>query len=291
MPDDTAKLPPAYYDSVSPSYFATMHIPLLQGRLFSEADDANAPAVIVLSQSTAKKFFPAENPIGKRLVLPPSRQQPNPAALEVVGVVGDVPRDGLNLVTPYQAYASLNQRGWPFATLLVKSPLPAETLSRTIQRAIWDFNSEQTISNVAPVRSLVKSSLTQPQLYLTLFGLFALLALLLAAIGLYGLIAYSAAQRRREFGIRYALGAQVRDVLRLVIGQGARLTALGLALGLLAAAAVARLMETLLFRTKAYDPFVFGGVIFVLGAIGLLAASLPALRATKADPVAALRAE
>src|SRR5436190_5236336 len=291
MPDDTAKLPPAYYDSVSPSYFATMHIPLLQGRLFSETDDANAPGVILLSQSTAKKFFPAENPIGKRLVLPPSRQQPTPAALEVVGVVGDVPRDGLNLVTPYQAYASLNQRGWPFATLLVKSPLPVETLSQTIQRAIWDFNSEQTISNVAPVRSLVKSSLTQPQLYLTLFGLFALLALLLAAIGLYGLIAYSAAQRTREFGIRYALGAQVRDVLRLVIGQGARLTALGLALGLLAAAAVARLMETLLFRTKAYDPFVFGGVIFVLGAIGLLAALLPALRATKADPVAALRAE
>ena len=291
MPDDTAKLPPAYYDSVSPSYFATMHIPLLQGRLFSETDDANAPGVIVLSQSTAKKFFPAENPIGKRLVLPPSRQQPTPAALEVVGVVGDVPRDGLNLVTPYQAYASLNQRGWPFATLLVKSPLPVETLSQTIQRAIWDFNSEQTISNVAPVRSLVKSSLTQPQLYLTLFGLFALLALLLAAIGLYGLIAYSAAQRTREFGIRYALGAQVRDVLRLVIGQGARLTALGLALGLLAAAAVARLMETLLFRTKAYDPLVFGGVIFVLGAIGLLAALLPALRATKADPVAALRAQ
>src|SRR4051794_16041748 len=291
MPDDTAKLPPAYYDSVTPSYFATMHIPLLQGRLFSEADDANAPAVIVLSQSTAKKFFPAENPIGNRLGLPPSRQQPNPAALEVVGVVGDVPRDGLNLVTPYQAYASLNQRGWPFATLLVKSPLPAETLSRTIQRAIWDFNSEQTISNVAPVHSLVKSSLTQPQLYLTLFGLFALLALLLAGIGLYGLIAYSVAQRTREFGIRYALGAQVRDVLRLVIGQGARLTALGLVLGLLAAAGVARLMETLLFRTKAYDPFVFAGVAFVLAIIGLLAALLPALRATKADPVAALRAE
>jgi ABC-type antimicrobial peptide transport system permease subunit len=169
--------------------------------------------------------------------------------------------------------------------------LPVESLSQTVQRAIWDFNPEQTISNATPVRSLVKSSLTQPQLYLTLFGLFALLALLLAAIGLYGLIAYSVAQRTREFGIRYALGAQVRDVLRLVIGQGARLTALGLVLGLLAAAGVARLMETLLFRTKAYDPFVFAGVAFLLATIGLLAALLPALRATKADPVAALRAE
>jgi putative ABC transport system permease protein len=291
VPDDTAKLPPAYYDSVSASYFATMHIPLLQGRLFAETDDAKAPPVAVLSQSTAKKFFPTEDPIGKRLLLPPNRQQPNPAPLEVIGVVGDVPRDGLNSVTPFQAYASLNQRGTGFATLLVRSALPVETVSQTIQRAIWEFNPEQTISNVTPVKSLVKSSLTQPQLYLTLFSLFAVLALLLAAIGLYGLIAYSVTQRTREFGIRYALGAQVRDVLQLVMGQGARLTALGLVIGLLAAAAVARLMETLLFRTKAYDPLVFAAVVLVLAAIGLLAALLPALRATKADPVAALRAE
>jgi predicted permease len=291
LPDDTAKLPPAFYDSVSPSYFSTMHIPLLSGRTFAETDNAQAPGVIVLSQSAAKKFFPTEDALGKRLTLPPGRQQTTPAILEVVGIVGDVPRNGLDAATPYQVYASLNQRGWPFATLLVRSPLPVETLSQTIQRAIWESNPEQTISNVTPVRTLVKQSLTQPQLYLTLFSMFALLALLLAAIGLYGLIAYSVAQRTREFGIRYALGAQVRDVLRLVIGQGARLTAFGLGLGLLAAAGVARLMETLLFRTTAYDPIVFGSVVFILAVIGLLAALLPALRATKADPVAALRAE
>jgi putative ABC transport system permease protein len=289
--NDETKLPPAFYDSVSPSFFATLHIPLLAGRTFAETDNAQAPGVIVLSQSAAKKFFPSEDPLGKRLVLPPSSRQPNPQPLEIVGVVGDVPRNGLDVDTPYQIYASLNQRGWPFATLLVRSPLPVESISQTVQRAIWEFNPEQTISNVMPVRTLVKQSLTQPQLYLTLFSMFALLALLLAAIGLYGLIAYSVAQRTREFGIRYALGAQVGDVLRLVIGQGARLTAFGLVLGLLAAAGVARLMETLLFRTKAYDPLVFGGVVFVLAIIGLLAALLPALRATKADPVAALRAE
>ncbi len=289
--NDETKLPPAFYDSVSPSFFATLHIPLLAGRTFAETDNAQAPGVIVLSQSAAKKFFPTEDPLGKRLTLPPGRQQTVPTVLEVIGVVGDVPRNGLDADTPYQVYASLNQRGWPFATLLVRSPLQVETLSQTIQRAIWEFNPEQTISNVTPVRTLVKQSLTQPQLYLTLFSMFALLALLLAAIGLYGLIAYSVAQRTREFGIRFALGAQVRDVLRLVIGQGARLTALGLALGLLAAAGVARLMQTLLFRTTAYDPLVFGVVVFVLAIIGLLAALLPALRATKADPVAALRAE
>src|ERR1700674_729376 len=289
--DDAAKLPSAFYDSVSPSYFTTLHIPLLAGRTFAETDDSKAPPVIILSQSAARKFFPGEDPIGKRLLLPPSRQQPNPVPLEVIGLVGDVPRNGLNAATPYQVYASLNQRAWAFSTLLVRSPLPVDTLSQTIQRVVWEFNPEQTISNVVPVRTLVKQSLTQPQLYLTLFSMFALLALLLAAIGLYGLIAYSVAQRTREFGIRFALGAQVRDVLRLVIGQGARLTAFGLALGLLAAAGVARLMETLLFRTTAYDPIVFGVVVFVLAIIGLLAALLPALRATKADPVAALRAE
>jgi putative ABC transport system permease protein len=289
--NDENKLPPAYYDSVSPSYFATLNIPLLAGRTFAETDNVNAPPVLVLSQSAAKKFFPSEDPIGKRLVLPPTRTQPNPQSLEVIGVVGDVPRDGLNVETPYQVYASLNQRGWAFATLLVRSSLPVETISQTVQRAIWAFNPEQTISNVAPVRTLVKQSLTQPQLYLTLFSLFALLALLLASIGLYGLIAYSVAQRTREFGIRFALGAQIGDVLRLVLGQGARLTALGLVIGLLGAAGVARLMQTLLFHTTAYDPLVFGSVVFVLAVIGLLAALLPALRATKADPVAALRTE
>ncbi len=252
---------------------------------------SKAPKVVVLSQSAAKKFFPTEDPIGKRLTLPPNRQQTTPTVLEVVGVVGDVPRNGLNAELPYQVYISLNQRGPAFASLLVRSPLPVETLSQTIQRAVWEFNPEQTISDVSPVRALVKQSLTQPQLYLTLFSMFALLALLLAGIGLYGLIAYSVAQRTREFGIRYALGAQVRDVLRLVLGQGSALTAFGLVLGLLAAAGVARLMETFLFRTTAYDPIVFGGVVFVLALIALLAALLPALRATKADPVAALRAE
>jgi predicted permease len=289
--DDAAKLPPAFYDSVSPSYFATLHIPLVAGRTFAETDDSKAPPVIILSQSAARKFFPGEDPIGKRLLLPAGRQQPNPVPLEVIGLVGDVPRNGLNAATPYQVYASLNQRAWAFSTLLVRSPLPVEKLSQTIQRVVWEFNPEQTISNVAPVRTLVKQTLTQPQLYLTLFSMFAVLALLLAGIGLYGLIAYSVAQRTREFGIRFALGAQVRDVLRLVLGQGVKLTALGLVLGLLGAAAVARLMQTLLFHTTAYDPLVFCVVVFVLGAIGLLAALLPALRATKADPVAALRAE
>jgi len=290
--DDTAKLPPTFYDSVSPSFFKALGIPLLAGRTFAETDDFKAPRVIVLSKSAAAKFFPGENPIGKRLMLPPnSGQQQPPPPLEIIGIVGDVARSGLNAEVPYQAYASFNQRSWAFATLLIRSPLPPEVLTKTAQGEIWALNPEQPITNVRPVRQLVQTSLTQPSLYLTLFSLFAALALVLAALGLYGLVAYSVAQRTREFGIRIALGAQARDVLQLVIGQGAKLTAAGIVVGLLAAAAVARLMQALLFRTTAYDPVVFSTVVLVLGAIALLASLLPALRASKSDPVTALRAE
>lgn len=288
--DDAVKLPPTYYDSVSPSFFATTRIPLLAGRTFTESDNFNSPAVIVLSESAAKKFFPNENPIGRHLLLPTQPGQPI-MPLEVIGIVGDVPRNGLNAAAPYQAYASMIQRPWFFATLLVRSALPVESVSATVQRQIWSIDPDQAISRVALVRDLVRASLTQPQLYLTLFSLFAVLALLLAALGLYGLIAYSVAQRTREFGIRVALGAQTVDVLRLVLAQGIKLTAAGLVLGLIAAAAAARLMQALLFRTTAYDPWVFAAVVISLSVIAVIAALLPARRAASVDPITALRAE
>ena len=290
--DDAVKLPSAFYDSVTPSYFNAIGIPLLAGRGFAETDDRKSPRVVVVSKATAAKFFPGENPIGRRLILPAATGQAQPPLpLEIIGVVGDVPRSGLDAETPYQVYASMNQRGWAFATLLVRSRLPVETLTKTVQSEIWKLNPEQPITNVAPVRDLVRTSLTQPTLYLTLFSLFAALALILAVLGLYGLIAYSVAQRTREFGIRIALGAQAQDVLRLVIHQGVRFTAAGLVVGVLAAAAAARLMQALLFKTTAYDPLVFGAVLLVLGTIAFLASLLPAMRATKADPVLALRSE
>jgi predicted permease len=288
--DDADKLPPAFYDSVSPSFFSTMRVPLLAGRTFTEADLATSPRVIVLSQSTAKKFFPNQDPIGRQLVLPPTPQQPQ-VPLEVIGIVGDVPRNGLNAPSPFQVYASMHQRPWFFGTLLVRSSLAVETLTGTVQKQVWSLNSDQPISNIATVRSLVRSTLTQPQLYLTLFSLFAALALLLAALGLYGLVAFTVSQRTREFGIRFALGAQREDVIRLVLGQGAKLTAIGLIVGFAGAIAAARLMESLLFRTTAYDPLVFIVVVLVLGAVALFAALLPARRAARVNPITALRAE
>jgi predicted permease len=181
--DDADKLPAAFYDSVSTGYFSTVRIPLIAGRAFTEADNAQSPQVVVISQSTAKKFFPNEDPLGRRLTPPRSGPQP-PQPMEIVGIVGDVPRNGLNANAPYQVYSPIEQRSVPFGTLLVRSPLPVATLTNTIQKQIWSLDPDQPISNIALVRSLVKASITQPQLYLTLFSLFAVLAVLLAALGL-----------------------------------------------------------------------------------------------------------
>ncbi len=287
--DDAAKLPPAFLDSVSPSFFSAMRVPLVAGRTFAPTDRLGTPQVVVISQSTAKKFFPNENALGK-IIQPPFTGQPVEPC-EIVGIVGDIPRNGLNADAPFQIYASMEQRPWFFATLLVRSALPVESLASTVQRQIWSLDPDQPISNIAPVRALVRARLTQPQLYLTLFSLFAALALLLAALGLYGLVAYSVAQRTREFGIRVALGAQSADVTRLVLRQGLRLVAAGLVVGLAASFIAARLMQSLLFRTAAYDPLVFVAVVLVLGAVALLAALLPARRAARVDPIVALRSE
>ena len=288
--DDESKLPPAFFDSVSPSFFRTMGVSLLAGRTFADTDDARTPRVAVISQSTARKFFPNEDPIGKQL-MPPKRGKLEPVPHEIIGIVSDVPRLGLNAPTLYQVYSSMRQASPWFATLLVRSPIPVESLTKSVEREVWAINPEQPITNVWPVKTLVKTSLTQPQLYLALFSLFAVLALVLATLGLYGLIAYGVNQRTREFGIRIALGAQARDLLRLVLGQGVRLALIGIAIGLAGAFAVGRVVEALLFRTKAYDPLVFASVALLLGLVAILAALLPARRATKADPVAALRAE
>lgn len=286
--EDSSRLPRPFHDSVSPSYFATMGIPLIAGRLFTETDDINAPRVVLLSKSTAERFFPNQDPIGRRLILVGATTN---NVMTVVGIVGDVTRNGLTSPSPFQVYASFHQRGRIFATLLVRSKQSAESLTHAVQQAIWSVDPNQTVSEIATVGQVVKTSLTQQQLYVVLFSLFAVLALLLAALGLYGLVSYSAAQRTREFGIRTALGAQSSDIVRLVLGHGLKLTALGLLLGLAAAFGAVRLIQGLLFQTSTYDPLVFAGVVLLLVGIALLAALLPARRAARVDPVVALRAE
>lgn len=284
------KNPPSpFYDSVSVDFFRATAIPLRQGRLFTAQDDHRAPQVVILSATTAKLYFGDTNPIGRLL------KSGDPAVktrFEVVGVVGDVPRTGLGQKqTPLQIYRPILQRPTGFATLLVQTSLRADAIAQPARQAIWSVDSDQAIGDVSLVTQLVRNTTVQPRLYLALFGLFAALSLLLSGIGLYGLIAYGVTQRTREFGIRLALGAAPRDVLRLVLREGVRLGAIGLVLGLAGAALTARFLQELVYEVSVYDPLVFGAVLALLSLVALAASFLPARRATKVDPMIALRAE
>ena len=282
-----ADLPQAFCDSVSVDYFKAIGSPLLAGRTFTPADDTRSPPVVVLSETAARRYFGTENPLG-RFLTPTAG---SPTRFEVVGVVGDVRRSGLAADTPLQVYCPLAQRTTAFATLMVRTTLRPATLTKAVQAALWRIDPDTPVSDVATMDTLVSRSVTQPRLYLTLFSLFAALALLLAAVGIYGLVAFSVEQRTREFGIRTALGASPHAVLALVMREGARLIALGLVLGLAGALAAARLLQTMVFDTSLHDPAVFLAVPVLLAAVAGLACWLPARRAAQVDPMVALHAE
>ncbi len=284
-------LPPAFYDSVSVDYFKTIGSPLLAGRLFTPADDVRAPQVVVLSEAAARRYFGAENPIGRSITAGVGTATTPPSRFEVVGVVGDVRRSGLAADVPLQVDRPLAQRPTAFATLMVRTAIPPASLAKSMEAAFRRIDPNLPVSDVVTMDTLISESVTQPRLYLTLFSLFAALALMLSGVGLYGLIAYSVAQRTREFGIRTALGASPRDVRLLVLREGALLIGGGLALGLAGAFAAARLLQAMIFETSVHDPIVFLAVPIVLATIAAFACWLPARRATRVDPMTALRAE
>lgn len=279
-------LPQAFSDSVSVDFFRALGIPLRAGRTFTTADDHRTAPKVILSEGAARRYFGTENPVG-RFITPDGGKN----RFEVVGVVGDVRRNGLTSEAPLQVYRPLAQRTPPFAALMVRTSLPPATLAKSVQAALWRVDPEIPVSDVATMDKFVSRSVTQPRLYLTLFSLFAGLALLLAAIGLYGLIAHGVEQRTREFGIRTALGASVRDVLTLVLGEGARLIFVGLALGIGAALVAVRSLQGMVYEISLRDPPVFLGAPILLAVIGVVACLIPARRATKVDPMVALRAE
>ena len=281
--------PPVYYDSVGVDFFRATGITLVAGRIFNKGDAPATTGVVVISAATARRFFGHDNPVGRLLqpVDPAQKTQ-----FEIVGVVGDVLRTGLAVnETPLQVYRPLAQRPPWFATLLVQTDGEPASVTKSVQQAVWSIDPDQALEAIRPVSTLVANSVTQPRLHLLLFSLFAGIALALAAIGLYGLIAYGVAQRTREFGIRTALGASHRDVLLLVMREGVGLIVLGLLAGLAGALGSARLLQSMLYSVSVHDPLVFLGVPSLLTAVALLACWLPARRATRISPVEALRAE
>lgn len=280
----------AAYDAVNPAFFSTLDIPLLQGRPLSEQDDANAPLAVVVNASFVHDFLPGGNALGTRITLPGMRL---PTVLEIVGVSGDVRRSGLDKEAPPQMYLSYLQRPQAYDTLYVRAAgaLSAEGLTKEIEAAIWQVDPDQPIGKVSTLARAVAGSVASARLYVVLFGGFAAMALLLASLGIYGTVSYSVGQRTRELGIRLALGAPRRDVLRLVLGQGTRLILTGLVLGLLGSLALTHVLKSLLYGVAPNDPVTLAVVAVLLGAVALLASYLPARRATLIDPLTALREE
>jgi putative ABC transport system permease protein len=282
-------LPNAAMAPVTPNYFELMGIRLLKGRAFTSADNAQTPHVAVINESFARRIWPGEDPIGKRFRHGyPEYQSP---WREVVGVVADIKLDGVESGASMQAYFPFAQETWSNFSIVARTTGDPLQSAASVERAIHTIDKDLPVFEVRSMDQLMGASLAQRRLTLTVLGSFAALALLLAGVGIYGVIAYSVRQRTRELGIRMALGAQRRDVSKLIIVHGLKLAVLGVALGLCLALALTRWMESLLFEVRPTDPLTFTVIALVLLLVALLACWLPARRATKVDPLVALRHE
>jgi len=271
---------------VTPDYFRTMAIPLVSGRFFAESDTAQAPSRIIVNQTLARRFWPRANPIGGCLVLDPSGR-----IAEIVGVVGDVKPerlDGDDWPTIYSPYPQTN---FNIMVMVVRTAVPPEALASSVERAVHQSDPDQPVADMRSMDAVVDRAVSTARFHTLVLAVFAQIAFLLAATGIYGVVAYDVSQRTPEIGIRISLGAQPGDVLRLILGQCARLAALGIALGLAAALALTRLMESMLFGVKPTDTRTFAVVSLLLGAVALAAGYLPSRRAMALQPAAALRHE
>ena len=285
------KWPGANYRSVTPDYFHTMNIPLAQGRVFNNRDAENAPLVIIINQALARRDFPGENPIGKRMNLGNTDAQGQPVWWEIVGIVADVRSDELNEEAKPEFYLSALQDTFRNMFLVVRTTVEPASVAAAVRNAAAEIDKSAAVSNVKTMEHIVNQAVTQPRFNLVLLGVFSGIALLLSAAGIYGVTAYTVTHRTHEFGIRMALGAQVGDVLRMILRQGLLLISVGIAIGLLAAFALTRLLRTLLFGVSVTDPLTFVVISILLTGVALLACYIPARRATKVDPLVALRYE
>ena len=274
--------------TVSPGYFSTMGIPLVEGRDFTENDKPESVRVVVISEKTARRYWPNESPIGKRLK-PGSTTSESPW-LEVIGVVKDVRQNEFIAEPKMQMYMAHEQVG-SFApnSIVLRTAVDPLSLGTAVRKVVWEIDKDQPVSDIRSMEEIVSGAVARQRFSTMLLGIFAALALVLAAVGIYGVMSYSVAQRTREIGIRMALGAQRSDVLRMTVEQGLKLVLAGVVIGLGAALVLTRVMASLLFGITATDPTTFICITAVLFAVALLASYVPALRATRVDPMVALR--
>jgi putative ABC transport system permease protein len=276
------------YLVVTPGYFQTMGVPLLAGRTFTDRDDANALPVAIVSEATARHFWPSQGVIGKHLRGACGDEK---TWCQVVGVVGDLKQHHLEQASKLALYVPFGQDPWAFFALVVRTKLEPASAASAVEGAIHSVDADEPVYNVRSMRDVEAASLSPQRLQIALIGLFAALALVLACMGIYGVMAYSVAQRTSEIGVRMALGAQTSNVLGLILGEGLRLAVLGAAIGLAGSFFAARLLSGMLFGVAPSDPFTFASVAVVLVAVAVVACYIPARRATRVDPLVALRYE
>jgi putative ABC transport system permease protein len=282
--------PTASHLTISSDYFRTMHIPVLGGRVFDSHDTKDSTPVVIVNETFARRFFGKDDPLGQRLVVDQSK--PNPPVLQVVGVVGNARHESLALAPEPEFYIPATQaptRRMDIVLRTTSSELGG--LQTAVANVVHEFDKDIFVPQLEAVEKRVGSTLAQPRFNTILLGIFAGVAMVLAAIGIYGVIAYSVAQRTREIGIRMALGAQRTDMLRMILRQSLRLVFVGMAVGIAAALAATRLMATLLYGVGSTDLWTYLTVIVLLGGAALLASLLPAKRAMEVDPIVALRDE
>jgi putative ABC transport system permease protein len=260
----------------------------MRGRVFSEREMREKSNVVVINEALAKRYFPNENPLGKSLVI--HMTDPN-VPTEIVGVVGDAKFSNIAGETAPMTYWPHPQLAYSAMTLTVRTAGDPGTFAPMIERAVHEMDKDQPVADVRTMDQWVARNLSQARFSSTLLTTFAALALTLAAIGIYGVVSYSVSQRTSEIGIRLALGAEARDILGMVVGGAARLSAIGLAIGIVFSLALSRTLASLLYETAGSDPLTFTAVVVVLGTVALAASYFPARRASRIPPVEALRAQ
>jgi len=277
------------WDVVSPEYFDTIGMKIVDGRAFSEADRIGTPRVAIISETLARRFFAGENPIGRRLNI--FIGDPKGGPWEIVGVVGDIAMTSLDADIGPAVYVPHPQLPLGFMTLIVRTQQDPASLTSTVRAAVHGIDPELPLADVMTLREVVDATLARPRTIATLLTAFALMALVLAGVGVYGVMAYSVGQRTQEIGVRMALGATPRSVFRLVLGQAMWLIVMGLGAGLIAAMALTRLLQSLLYRTEPLDIATFATAVVVLTVVATLASYVPARRGTRVAPIEALRTE
>ena len=286
-PADPGKMPGASYSVACPGYFQTMGIAIVKGREFTDRDTVSAPGVIVINEKMAHDFWPNVEPVGKAIRLGGS----NGPRLTIVGVVADVHYLGLDVAMRRQFFRPYTQAGWPIMNVVVRTISTPATFTTPVKRAIADFLPDRPVSGIESMEEILHNSTGGRRFPMMLLSVFSVLALVLAAVGIVGVVSHSVAQRTHEIGIRMALGAKTLDVLRLMVSSNMAWVLIGLGVGIAGSTGLTRLLAGMLYEVRPIDPVVLSSVSLLLAGIALLASYLPARRAAKIDPIAALRCE